>query len=309
MKVAYVGNFEPAHSTENHVRRALESLDVEVVPLQESGREWADLKADTTGADFMLWTRTAGFDPPDMTAQQYAVDSLGIPTVGYHLDRWWGLNREPDVHRSPFFTLDLVCTADGGHDKEWAKIGVNHKWFPPAVLAEEAVLGEHRDFYRADIGFVGNLLRYGHPEWGPYRRKLARYLTLKYRRQFRVFPGDNQPAIRGKALQDLYASVKIVVGDSCLAGGIEKYWSDRIPETCGRGAFLIHPEVVGLESEYPDLVTYPLGDFEALGHLIDHYLVEDETRRELAKMNRAHVLDGQTYQHRMIRLLQEIEEL
>ena len=220
------------------------------------------------------------------------------------------MNREPDIHRSPFFTLDLVCTADGGHDKEWASVGVNHSWFPPAVLAEEAILGEHRDYYRADICFVGNLTRYGHPEWGPYRRQLAKYLVTRYRRQrFRVYPGDNQPAIRGKQLQDLYASVKVVIGDSCLAGGIERYWSDRIPETCGRGAFIIHPEVKGLESEYPDLVTYPLGDFDELGLLIDFYLLEDETRRELAKVNRAHVLGGHTYQHRMVRLLEEVTQL
>ena len=103
--------------------------------------------------------------------------------------------------------------------------------------------------------------------------------------------------------------MKVVVGDSCLAGGITNYWSDRIPETCGRGAFLIHPEVEGLADEHPDLVTYPLEDFDALGLLIDFYLQETETRYEFAKLNRTHVLNHHTYQHRMARLLQEIEEL
>ena len=295
------------------MRRALESLDVEVVQLQESGYDWTNLKQDTQGADFMLWTRTAGYDPTDMDGQWLAVKSLGIPTVGYHLDRFWGIlgdGRQHAINRSPFFHQDLVCTADGGHQQEWGDAGVNHRWYPPAVLREEAQVGEPSDRWRADVAFVGNLVSYGHVEWQSYRRSLYKYLSTKYRRnRFRVFPAGREPAIRGKDLQDLYASVKVVVGDSCLAGGIERYWSDRIPETCGRGGFLIHPEVVGLAGEYPHLVTYPLENFAVLGGLIDRYLADDEERGRVATLNRQHVLDGHTYQHRMIRLIAEIEQL
>lgn len=309
MRVAYIGNFAPEHSTENHVRRALETLDVEVVPLQESGYRWDRLSQDTRQTDFLLWTRTAGFDPPDLGRQRQALQRLSVPSVGYHLDRWWGLTRQPQIFESPFFQVDLLCTADGGHDLQWTEAGINHRWYPPAILREEAQLGEPRFEYRADICFVGNLTSYGHPEWGPYRRRLAKFLTYRYRRRFRVFPGHGLPAIRGKDLQDLYASVKIVVGDSCLAGGIGRYWSDRIPETLGRGGFLIHPDVAGLEIEYPGLITYPLDDFEELGRLVDYYLREDFHRKEIARVARQWVLDGHTYQHRMRRLLEEVKQL
>ena len=184
--------------------------------------------------------------------------------------------------------------------------GINHRWYPPAILAEEAQLGEARTEYLADIGFVGNMTGYAHPEWGPYRRRLFKHLTARYRRSFRVFPTPGKPAIRGKALQDLYASVKVVVGDSCLAGGIGRYWSDRIPETTGRGGFLIHPQVVGLVDEHPALVTYPLGDFTALTGLIDAYLHDPEGRASLARINRDDTLSFHTYQHRMRRLLEEV---
>ena len=67
--------------------------------------------------------------------------------------------------------------------------------------------------------------------------------------------------------------------------------------------------MVGLETEHPELVTYPLGDFDELGRLIDFYLHETDTRREFAKLNRAHVLGYHTYQHRMARLIAEVKLL
>ena len=178
------------------------------------------------------------------------------------------------------------------------------------MLREEAQLGDPQDRWRADIAFVGNLVSYGHVEWQWYRRQLYKYLSTRYRRnRFRVFPSGRDDAVRGKDLQDLYASAKVVIGDSCLAGGIERYWSDRIPETCGRGGFLIHPDVVGLVGEYPHLVTYPLDHFTELGALIDRYLGDDGERCRVADVNREWVLEGHTYQHRMVRLIQEVKQL
>ena len=121
-----------------------------------------------------------------------------------------------------------------------------------------------------------------------------------------MFPTPGRPGIRGKDLQDLYASVKVLIGDSCLAGGIGRYWSDRVPETTGRGGFLIHPQVVGLEIQHPDLATYPLGDFAALDKLIDRYLRNPDQRAESATINRTHTLEVHTYQQRMRRLFEEV---
>ena len=41
------------------------------------------------------------------------------------------------------------------------------------------------------------------------------------------------------------ASVDAVVGDSCLVPPTRLYYSDRMPETIGRGGLLIHPYVEG----------------------------------------------------------------
>lgn len=297
--LSYVGNFLPEHSTESHVAKALENLGHEVRRVQESGLDWLTLPDQSRGSDLFLWTRTAGFDPADLGEQERAIKSLDVPTAGFHLDRWVGLNREGDVHRSPFFRVDYLFTADGGHDSFWREHGINHYWSPPAILSNETVLGTYRPGLAAEVGFVGNLRKYGHPEWGPYRYSLFKFLTKTYGSRFRLWEGG----MRGRDLADLYASVKVLVGDSCLAGSVERYWSDRVPETLGRGGFLIHPWVEGLVDEYPDLNTYDLGDFGSLGSYIDWMLDSEDYRWANADLNRQHVLDNHTYEHRLARLL------
>jgi hypothetical protein len=307
VKIAYVGNFAAEHSTENHVARALEHNDHTVVRLPEQGRNWGRLKTDTRGADLFLWTRTAGYDPDNLDQQRKALKGLSIPTVGFHLDRWWGLDRESAVYASPFFDLDIVFTADGGHDTQWQEAGVNHVWSPPAVSLGEAQVGTPRDEWRTKVGFVGSWKHY-HREW-PQRQQLIKWAGRTYGNKFRAFPPAGQPAIRGKALQDLYASIDVVIGDSCLTGSPANYWSDRIPETLGRGGFLIHPKVDGLEDQFPPttLVTVALGDWRSWKAVVDHYLHAPDDRRRLAEAGRLHVLEHHTYEVRMTQVLDRVK--
>lgn len=309
MRFAYVGNFDPPHSTENHVAKAAENLGHSVTRIPEQRLEWLELPNLVNDHDLMLWTRTGAFEPPDQERQRTALRAVTIPKVGYHLDRWWGLARQ-DTEMGPtspnpscFFTeLDLLCTADGGNHP-WA---VRHEWMPPAILSDEMTPAEPMQRYAVDVAFVGNLEDYGHAEWKGYRHELWGALTNHYGRRFRSFPGRGRPAIRGRELAALYASTKVNVGDSCLVGNPPRYWSDRIPETLGRGGYLIHPEVEGLSDEYPHLLTYPLGDFDRLLRMIDAALADPVMRHAMVEMNRDWVRDHHTYEHRLRRLLELI---
>lgn len=315
MRLAYVGNFEPDHSTENHVRWAFEANGDTIDPVQESDtRAWRRLvTSDLRRFDAVLWTHTQ-FDPgPPHELQRAllnAASDAGVPTVGYHLDRWWGLAREHLVGEEPFFECDVVCTADGGHDAEWARAGVRHRWVPPAVLGAEAQgrARPHRR-YTADVCFVGSWQDY-HPEWR-YRVELVAWLRERYGERIAVWPRLGEHAVRGQALRDLYASVKVVVGDSCLAGGQTHYWSDRVPETLGRGAFLVHPYVDGMAGHFVDgehYVSYPIGEFDVLAETIDHYVADDTARARIAAQGRAHVLENHTYEVRARDLASMIKE-
>lgn len=304
MRVYYRGNFKPSHSTENHVAASLESLGHEVVRAQEwsgeDGIRWPEI--DPSGCDLFLFTCTWHIE---LEEGHEALRRLKIPSVAFHLDRYWGLNREPQIDVDPFFRTDYVFTADGGHDEGWKRKGINHYWSPPGVLASECVTGTPNARYRSDVAFVGS---YGyHPEWS-YRPKLIDWLRKTYRSRFRLWPRGR--SIRGAELSNLYASATVVVGDSCLVPDgnrpAVRYWSDRIPETLGRGGFLIHPWVEGIDEHYKDgehLQMYELGNFAMLRKIIDHYLARPDDARRIALQGQGHVKENHTYAHRMTTLL------
>lgn len=255
MKVHYLGNFAVPYSTESHIALSLEALGHEVVRHQENEIDWphADLIAKRVEGDFVLWTHTHGFaDESTHDYQDMLLDGLrerSIPTVAYHLDRWWGLEREEQVSE-PYFSCDLVCTADGGHQKEWESIGVNHLWVPPAVVHTEVGSGTRHKRFEREVGFVGTWLNYGHRGVWPWRFEMVSHLRRTRGTKFRSWPRGSRQ-VRGQELNDLYASVKVIVGDSCLANGATHYWSDRVPETLGRGGFLLHPTVEGMDEFFP----------------------------------------------------------
>jgi hypothetical protein len=306
MRIGYVGNFEPAHSTENHLRLSMEALDHEVIRHQENATDFGVL----TGAalrdayDLIVWTRTWSGDAPAQTGFLDAMQSARIPTVAIHLDRYWGLARQSQIGVEPWWRCDWVFSADGGNDDRFAEAGINHRWFQPGVLATECEAGRVRPRYRVDVAFVGS---YGyHPEWS-YRPRLIDWLERSYRGRFKRWPHHQQ--VRGRALADLYASAKVIIGDSCLTGFATRYWSDRIPETLGRCGFLIHPYVDGLEDHYSDgehLRLYRLGDFKGLRALIDYYLEHQDEARRIAAAGMAHVREHHTYLHRMRDVLEVV---
>jgi hypothetical protein len=308
---------DPPHSTENEVAKALRAIGHEVLQLQENRPDTWDQPAallDRLAPDVFLWTRTgwdwqhcAGWSWEQATDHQRQMlaecRGRGIPTVGYHLDRWHGLDREGQIRNEPFFGVDLLCTADGGHDEQWAAAGINHRWFPPGVSEFECGGGTFNRRLASDVAFCGSWRPGYHQEWA-HRPELVDFLRRTYSQRCRFWGGPGR-SMRGRQLRDLYASVKVLVGDSCLAGGATHYWSDRIPETLGRGGFLLHPYVEGIEGHYIDgvhLRLWPLGDWAELRRLIDYYVAHDEERRAIAEAGRRHVLEQHTYTVRMQRL-------
>lgn len=259
--------------------------------------------------DVVIWTRT-GWNPPVPHDEQYAMlgaaKAEGIPTVGPHLDRWIGLEREGQIDEEPYFRCQIMATADGGHQAEWAERGIDHRWFPPGVSEFECGGGTYNRRLASDVAFVGSWRPGYHAEW-THRPELIDFLRRTYRNRCRFWGGPGR-SMRGAALRDLYASTKVNVGDSCLVGGATAYLSDRVPETLGRGGFLMHPHVDGVTDGtlYTDgvhLVTWPLGDWGELRRLVDYYVVHDDERRAIAEAGRRHVLEHHTYTVRMRDLL------
>ncbi len=129
---------------------------------------------------------------------------------------------------------------------------------------------------------------------------MIEFLKQRYGHNFRVFSG-----YRENRLNDLYASIKVVVGDSIFAnqGKSPKYWSDRVPETMGRGGILVHPKVQGIEVMGNGLMTHEPGNWEDLAASIDHLLLHPDLRRDCRNVNMKIARERHTYDRRIQTIL------
>lgn len=309
--VLYLGNYQAPWCTEVHIARDLESLGHKVVRLQEppGGGDLSTLEAiekAAEGVDVVLWTRTWGL-PREATAMWRRLEARGVITASYHLDLYVGLARQGKVTDDPFWTTGTVFTPDGDPEsaKWFRRNQINHVYMPPAVVSDECVPGNYRPELDHDVVFVGS--KHYHPEWR-HRPVLLQWLTDTYGDRFKRYGGDAQ-IMRGQDLNDLYASAKVVVGDSLCLDGHENYWSDRICETLGRGGFLIHPRVPGIEDMFIEdehVAYYDFWDFDGLRDEIDTYLDFGLRRRQIAAAGQAHVKAHHTYAHRLAVALEHL---
>ncbi len=336
LTVIQIGNFKPEHSTENHLARALEYHGHRVIRQQEDEPDafgWAQADISSHQADFVLWTRT-GWDWNHIFGNTFgheiaharqrlmldAAKTADVPVVGYHLDVWRRLQREHQLTEEPFFECDLVVTADGSDPDHWRSLGINHLWFLPGVSSAECEPGVLRNEFQSRLAFVGSWQGHYHQEH-QHRFELVEWLRKNFRRDCAFWPKQGQPAVRGADLRDLYASVDVAVGDSCFSGdGIGRYVSDRIPESIGRGALLLHPHTPGVTdgSVTPageawrsgeHLACWDAGDWDQLGAKIEHLLaLTPAERREIARAGREFTLAGHTYETRMRQLVEALAE-
>lgn len=303
VNIAYLGNFRFPWCTEVHVTRTLEQMGHTVARLQEDRTKPAEVEEAGRLVDLVLYTRTWGM-PSELIDVWERLAKAGTITASFHLDLYVGLHREYQLDADPFWRTAHCFTPDGdpASQIEWDRRGINHHWSPPAVVRDECYLAEPHHRFEADVAFVGSVDYHG--EW-PYRRELIDWLSATYGNRFKRWGGGN--TVRGPHLNVLYATTKIVVGDSLVPGFTKPwYWSDRPYETIGRGGFLIMPYIEGLDTHFTDgehLLFYEFGDFEQLRGLIDDYLAFDDRREQIRRAGQAHVRAHHTYTHRMRDLL------
>lgn len=298
-------------TSENHHSKSLESLGHKVTQMQETEATSEDILAKALHSDLFVWIHTHGWNTPGLLSMGEVLDTLkekNIPTITYHLDLWFGLQRQKDLEVMPvykkighFFTVDSQMA-------QWfnKKTKVKGHYISAGVFGEEC-------FYKPstikrDLVFVGS--KKYHPEW-QYRTKLVNWLEDTYGNRFEHYGNGGIKNIRGMALNKLYWTTKVVVGDTlCLNFNYPDYWSDRIYETLGRGGFLIHPYIPGIEKEFIDkkhVVFYEYGNFKQLKELIDYYIVNDEERETIRKAGHELVKNNYTYKHRWQTILKELD--
>ena len=303
MDCFYIGNFEQPYKSENYIAYALEQNGVCVTRWQQD--QPADLcrlaeHIHSQHPDFVLFTKNRV--PGDGAAFIRDLQHRGIKTVCWLFDLYFDLPWDAAFGGSPDesqFLCDHVFTTDGGHQRRWAERGVCHDVLRQGIHAPEAMLGNSHAT-DVEVAFVGT------PYYGE-RIRLIEFLRKTYGGRFEHYGlGGIEPEVRGLALNDLLASVKVVVGDSMPS---PYYWSNRVYEVIGRGGFLLHPRVEGLDQEVREgehIMTFEYGNLGQVRELVDHYL-DDETARERIRLaGFRHVRENHTYTHRCRELLQRI---
>ncbi len=303
--IGFIGNFIPPFSTENERKWSFEKLGHEVIPFQENKTTANELIKAMPELDMLVYSHT--HDPSYIIKNLKEVFAryklAGVPTVSAHLDRWVGLSRVKDVGNEATWFTEYIFMADGSPEARevYDKLKLNWHYLAPGVVERDCYLAKgNRNDYPHDIVFTGS--KGYHPEY-PYRPQLIDWLKYTYRDRFGHYGNDGLGVVRQSDLNELYASAKIVVGDSCF-GGRPYYVSDRYYEVRGRGGFLIHPYQEGIDTI--GVANYEHGNFDDLKRVIDYYLVNDVEREKMRLTGYKHVKNQETYTDRAKTILKVV---
>lgn len=302
-KILYIGDFSQYYATENYITHGLEQLGYEVLRAQENLIKNSKV---VLGAALQHKVEFVIFSKGHFPGSEECIGLLrqnGVISVGWIFDLFFEVplffGRRQLTNNS--FRADICCMTDGGHQDKWKEFNVNHRLLRQGIHRPDAHYGKHHPGHQP-ITFFGT---YSYPE----RIKLIDSLRHVYGEKFRHYGrGGNMREIRGEALNDAIASTVIVVGDSMPS---KNYWSNRIYEMLGRGAFLLHPYVEGLETEFVDgmhYVSYKFGDFEDLEKKIDYYLSHPDEREKIKTAGHELVKSKYTYTDRCRQLITYVEQ-
>ena len=279
--IAFIGKFKRIHDEEGKAR-SLEYLGHTVYRFDEDTfnkvKENSLETLLSTTPDIVIFTKLRVPNAENIIEQ---CRKRGITTVSWMPDLYFGLERQAHIEQAyPMFRADYVLSPDGGNDKNFKKYDVNHHcvrqgidyWSTSCEKREKNI----------DILFVGTCGKnHGEP-----RREMLHFLQDTYKDRF-VWIGKSGPEeMRGENLSKIIQSSKIVIGTCVLS---DFYWSNRVYETMGRGGFLLHPMIPGLNEEIQDgkhFCSFEYGNMEDLKNKIDFYLSpENEENREKIRIN------------------------
>lgn len=302
-RILYVGDFDESFSTENYVTYGFEQLGYEVLRAPEGQIKSA---RQVLGAAMKYEVEFVLFSKGHFPGSEEVLTLLSenkIVSVGWLYDLFFDVptffGRRKLTNNA--FRADICCMTDGGHQLQWQAQGVNHKTLRQGIHEPEAVYGK-RTSGKPEIVFFGTY---------SYQARIAMvdFLRQTYGDNFIHYGrGGNIRPVRGMALNDVIASANIIIGDSMPS---PYYWSNRIYEMLGRGGFLIHPYVQGLEEEFTDgthYVSFPYGNMGALKEKIDYYLQHDVERQRIKAAGHDLVKSRYTYQKRCEQLLTYVAE-
>jgi hypothetical protein len=303
------------YSSENHHAKSLESLGHTVIKMQEKQATSEQILKRSLSSDLFIWVHTHKWKTPGSTSMTDVLKKLkesNIPTMTYHLDLWFGIEREKDLKADDFYTSIGHFFATDKLMCDWFNENTQVKghFLPAGVYDKECYM--HKDYnpyqFKYDVIFVGSK---GYHHEHKYRPQLIDFLRKTYGKKFLHVGGDGDTGtVRGSDLNQIYAQSKIAIGDSLnINFNYPYYTSDRLFESTGRGGFTIYPGIKGLEDYFEDgneIVFYQHGNLQDLKTKIDKYLENDLERERIRLNGHERTKKEHTYVHRWTAILKEL---
>ncbi len=291
MRVGYVAKHDSGgNDDEGAITFALEKLGCNVQRL----REHRGYRAQMLEVDFVLFHHWRDYA---------AIREIRRPKVFWCFD----LIDYPDPHlrgrcrerlqwmRELIPLVDLGFLTDGDFV---ARDGTGKlHWLPQG--ADERIVGKgQRNGATVSLLFTG-IGRGG----GMQRLAFVQAMESHYGSQFQQV----QRGIYRERLRDLIAAAQIVLAP---AGPVtDRYWSNRIYNACGFGAFLLHPWSDALTAQYqPDKEVVYYRSLEELHQQIAASLKMPSTCQEIAEAALQRTCKEHLYRHRCERLLSIVGE-
>ena len=292
IKIFYIGGFSKSYDSEVYIAHGFRELGVDIKCWDESLNLPLDMlleRIEMFNPDFVLLSKNKKYGKPliERLRGKYL-------TVSWLFDLYHDLPREMGCQRStkdsPFYA-DRVFMSDGG------EVGIQKETIRQGIHEPEAVLGKANVDH--DVVFIGSDTYFG-------RHKMIEFLKETYGDRFAHYGMGGKPEVRGLELNNLLAGSKVVVGDSVHS---PNYWSNRIYEVIGRGGFLLHPKVEGLDEEfepYKHYIPFERGNFEQIKEIVDYYISHDKEREKIRLAGFDFCKTNYKYQDRCLTLLQKV---
>jgi hypothetical protein len=288
MKIVFIGKFDELYHEEGKAR-GLQKLGHDVYRFDELHTTMRDyVRITHIAPDVVIYTKLR-FKDSVQFIKQLLKD--GILTVSWFPDYCFDWNEgmlKYNKHMCAMSNSDLILIPDGRNSLKWKSLGLKQYCVRQEIYDDMCYVGTPIPDLNKDVLFIGtvNDAMYKH------RVPLIQFLQQTYGNRFLHLGGNNSDTVRNADLNDVIASVKVVIGDSLYA---PSYWSNRIYETIGRGGFILHNEIEDLEKEYSvgehfdtyKVLAKKIGwgrevDYVDLKIKLDLYLNNDELRNNIA---------------------------
>lgn len=316
-KIAFLGNFSVPYCSESQYRVELQKLGHEVIALQETQATTEQTLKAASESDMFFWVHSHNAPNPGNLTMLQVLENLRvrkIPSVAYHLDLYYGLDRWKEYENSDYFKVDYFFTVDRKM-AEWFNTNTNTLgvYLTGGAFTDQCYMADYDPLYASDIAFIGS--KGYHPEW-QWRPQLIDFLRITYGARFTHWGGDGKELVREEKFNKVCASTKVIVGDSLsLNFNYPYYWSERVYNVTGAGGFILHPYIEGLEEEFDlddplldpgELATFKFGDFDNLKRQIDFYLENEKRRSHVRHNGMERTWRDHTYLKRMGTILETV---